>query len=186
MLKIIYISVFLSRNTISTCNMHVHFYLSQLCDFGFARAMSTNTVVLRSIKGLAHLNAISIVCLFSLKPLSLSHRKLVRNFWLCLSLNHALINIFRYSFVYGPRAGTGATLQPHCWFVVSWSYLVCKCPRFEFGLIYFLKNRFSSHVVFAFESFSVELLKSKKFLNQSIISKFWVSGLVLSVWCFWG
>lgn len=26
-------------------------YLPQLCDFGFARAMSTNTVVLRSIKG---------------------------------------------------------------------------------------------------------------------------------------
>ena len=32
-----------------------NFHLSQLCDFGFARAMSTNTVVLRSIKGLSNL-----------------------------------------------------------------------------------------------------------------------------------
>lgn len=32
----------------------------------------------------------------------------------------------RHSFVHGSRVGTRTTLQPHCWFVVSWRYIVCN------------------------------------------------------------
>ena len=46
----------LSSLTLQCLKFHFYsFFLQQLCDFGFARVMSANTVVLRSIKGILFL-----------------------------------------------------------------------------------------------------------------------------------
>jgi hypothetical protein len=56
-----HIAVLLVEITVLWLEFRLSLFLlySQLCDFGFARAMSANTVVLRSIKGTFHLRLLA-------------------------------------------------------------------------------------------------------------------------------
>lgn len=102
--------------------------LLQLCDFGFARAMSTNTVVLRSIKG---------------QNDSGSTVRYRRIYFTLFNDAVKFTFFFRYSPVHGSWTSAGTTLQPHCRFMVSRSYIVCCIPSLKLSGRNFLQFLFN-------------------------------------------